>query len=448
MAKILLIGVGPLPFCNVRWPLGPGQRTWQFARPLLADGHEILLVTLEFGAREGVPKDQYEVDPRTFGNVELFALPEPDLLQLGPTLAALESRIKQFAPDAAVSAGNLMSGAVAARHPLDVPLWIDIDGSVPAELQALWVNKPDLPVEALFAHYRAMLQRGDRFSAVSEPQRLSVIGELALLGRLNPATYGYELTHRLPIAVEDDAAFTHDKTVLRGIKVTDEDFVVLWSGGFNTWADVDLLHAGLERAMKASPRIQFVSTGGGIRGHHEAGYQRFEQLISTSSNRNRYHLMGWVPTEDVANYYFEADIGINVDLDVAESLLGSRKRLLAFMSAGLPCVTTVTCELSQLMSRRDVCYGVETGDPDAIAKAILAALNFPDERRRRGRDAREYVLSEFNFTRTTAPLVQWCRAPKAAPDRGKYGPLWREGTGSAEESAGRKSRFGWLFGGA
>jgi len=44
----------------------------------------------------------------------------------------------------------------------------------------------------------------------------------------------------------------------RGEKVPNDAFAVLWSGGFNTWADPDTLASGLILAMGREPRIHFV----------------------------------------------------------------------------------------------------------------------------------------------------------------------------------------------
>lgn len=417
MARILLIGVGPLPFCNVRWPLGPGLRTWHFARPLLDAGHEVLLVSLEFGNREKVPDYVTGVDLSRYEKLEHVALPEPSLEDLTPTLEALREPVETFRPDAVVTAGNLMSGCVAANLPTDAPLWLDLFGTVTGELQAMWRYKPDIPVGLLYQRYREMLIRGDRFSPCSHPHRYSVLGELAIMGRINADTFGHNLVTRIPAAVEDGLEFHHEKEVLRGNALKDDDFAVLWSGGYNTWADVQTLFQGLEMAMQIAPNLHFVSTGGGIRGHHESSYAHFEKWVADSRNRDRYHLAGWVPTEDVASYYFEANLGVNVDLDLVESELGTRNRLLAFMVAGLPSVTTVTCELSRLMEHHGLCYGIPTREPEELARAILKAIREPGDRQMRGRKSREFAMTEYTFSRTAEPLVAWCRDPSPAPDR-------------------------------
>ncbi len=72
----------------------------------------------------------------------------------------------------------------------------------------------------------------------------------------------------MPNAIES-TPYKHLKTVLRGRLASEGDFVVLWSGGYNTWTDVDTLFAGLIKAMKEEPRLRFVSIGGAIPGRDE-----------------------------------------------------------------------------------------------------------------------------------------------------------------------------------
>ena len=49
MSRILLFGLSPLPFENERRMYGPGIRTWQFAKPLVDDGHDVRLITMQIG---------------------------------------------------------------------------------------------------------------------------------------------------------------------------------------------------------------------------------------------------------------------------------------------------------------------------------------------------------------------------------------------------------------
>ena len=132
---------------------------------------------------------------------------------------------------------------------------------------------------------------------------LALIGELGLAGRLNAATDGHELVSVIPCGVEEDD-YVHKTRVFRGIDVDEDAFVVLWSGGFNTWTDIETMFEALIYAMECDPSIHFVATGGQIDGHDEKTYPRFVKMIENSGFKDRFVLKGCVELSDDVNYNF------------------------------------------------------------------------------------------------------------------------------------------------
>ena len=240
---------------------------------------------------------------------------------------------------------------------------------------------------------------GDAFSTVSDAQRWALIGELGLAGRLNSLTNGVDLVHTIPCGAEEDD-YRHEERVLRGIDVDDDDFVVLWSGGFNTWTDVDTMFGALSVAMDRDPSIRFVATGGQIDGHDELTYPRFVDLIESSPHRDRFTLKGWIPRELVPNYYFEADVGINCEKDIYEVRLGSKHRILDWSRAALPVVTTRVTELSEAV------------EADGVGFV--------------GRRFRRAMRRRYGFEVSTEALRRWAASPAAAPDRGRQATCLEE----------------------
>ena len=96
MSRILICGVAPLPFENTRKNYGPGIRTWQFARSLAEEGHDVrlLAVTLE---------DAYAAPP-----VEIETVDRVRIERLAPGLFVnherIRSQIAEFAPHCVIGA--------------------------------------------------------------------------------------------------------------------------------------------------------------------------------------------------------------------------------------------------------------------------------------------------------------------------------------------------------
>jgi glycosyltransferase involved in cell wall biosynthesis len=264
---------------------------------------------------------------------------------------------------------------------------------------------------------KPILETGDIFSSVSERQRYALFGELATAGRFNKHSLGYDFVRVIPCGIEN-REFRHDKRVLRGIHVDDNDFVVLWNGGFNTWTDVDTLFQALETAMKRNDHVRFVCAGAEIPGHDERTYGRFVKLVERSKLQRNFILLGWVHPGDIHNYYFEADVGINVDRSCYEAILGSRNRILGWLQAGLPVLTTDLTELSEILKTHGIAVTFPPHSPKDLAESILRLAEDPSLLRKLGKAGKEFVFENFTFEKTTVPLRDWVKSPSSSPDHG------------------------------
>lgn len=418
MSHLLLIGVGPLPCYETDHLYGFGIRAWQFALPLLAADHRLTLVTCEFGCeRENQLNIHYRRHPSVWGEIEHIPLPEPRPRNLNVILTRLDGILADAEPDGIIAAGSTIATNLAACMKTNLPIWMDMFGDLFAEAQAKAPFSRN-PQELDYFHriLSRVLLRGDRFSVVSEMQRGAAIGQLGLMGRLNQFTLGEELVHTVPCAMDGEIAPVRREPVIRGKETGPRDFLLLCSGGFNTWADVETLFAGIEEAMDQNRFVRCVVTGGQITGHHEEGFNRFRSLISKSAYESRFHLLGWLSNEEVSQITLECDMGVNVDLPIYESTLGSRNRFLYWMQHGLPILTTETTEISLFLSQNDLAIGVPTGSSKLIARRILEAAANPAALRKRATRAKRLAFERLTFAETVQPLLEWAKDPERASD--------------------------------
>jgi len=407
--RILLCGLCPLPFENERKSYAPGVRTWMFALPLRDAGHEVRIFArrIPFVYPPETPAiSHFERDGIEITSVEWSA---------GEDFVHLRRILEEFSPDAVVGA-NVYGSYDACRLDLTVPIWADMNGHVMAEAQAkAFIASDNRYLSHFWGMVRTIMPRGDVFSSVSNHQRFAMIGELGAFGRLTSETVGYEFVHMIENGM-DPEPLEHRNTVLRGSKVPGNAFVVLWSGGYNVWVDVDTLFAGLELAMAQDPTIYFVSTGGMIDGHDESTYPYFQELIEGSPHRDRYVLLGWRPKEEVTDYYFEADIGISIDRYMYEGLLGSKNRILDWFRAGLPTLAGELSEITTVLREKGIGFTYPLGDPEALGRSLVELASDRDRVQEVGRRAREYAKECLTFHATVRPLVHWASAPRHAPD--------------------------------
>ena len=168
--------------------------------------------------------------------------------------------------------------------------------------------------------------------------------------------------------------------------------------------------------MQQSEKVHFVASGGAISGHHETGFQQFTSLVEKSHHKDRHHILGWLPNESIPGLYAESDLGINVDLDIYESHFGSRCRIVNWMQAGLPCLTTLTTELSKIVAENQIGFVFPPGNSDEMAEMIVRLVNNSGPLRQAGLQAQRYAKDNFAFSATITPLLNWLKAPRRAPD--------------------------------
>jgi glycosyltransferase involved in cell wall biosynthesis len=413
--RILVCGLCPLPFENTSQNYGPGIRTWQMASGLAGAGHAVRVVAM--------------VIPQVYEEGELERHGERDgipILRLAGEeffgLDTLRSEIADWGPEALVGA-TIYGSLALVQSGSELPLWADQFGHVMAEAQAkAALEGENWPLPRWWRMVHPVMSRADKVSTVSERQRWAAIGELGALGRLTAETCGYEFTAVVPCGLTDPPP-VRVRAVLRGSRVPQDAFLVLWSGGFNVWSDVDTLFHGLESAMRQDPRIHFVSTGGAIAGHDAATYARLEALVGGSKLAPRFHLEGWVKKEKVGSYLAEADLGVLTDRPIYEGMLGSKNRLVEWMVAGLPLLYNRQGDLGELYSRESVGLTFPPGDAQGLCEQVLWASRQPGPLLAMAERAREFARREFSFAATTRDLQAWAAAPRRAPDAAVGGRL-------------------------
>ncbi|MEW6101539.1 MAG: glycosyltransferase [Candidatus Omnitrophota bacterium] len=412
--KALILGASPLPFENEKKVYASCIRTWNLVKPLLEDGHEIFLI----GSRiKGTYKQEESLPSIIESKKESFTY-----YSVGESLfwenGFLQSIHDDFKPDCVIGINTQPAGRAAILNS-DKPLWLDLNGFCMAEAQAkAYVYDDNTYLNDFWRYEKAALKRADMFSVVSMPQKFALIGELAASGRLNKFSFGYEFIHCLPNSI-DESEYVHKKTVIRQGVVSSEDFVILWCGSYNTWTDIDTLFTALEYSMQQNDKIRFVSIGGKVEGHDEKTFDRFRAKVASSKLQKRFIFHEWVPCEEVPNYYFESNVGINIDKFNYETLLGARTRILDMLKAGLPVVTSLGTEVSYLIRNEKLGFVYSMGDAKGLSSLILSLAKTRHTLKEYGQRARDYAFKNLTAKMVTLPLREWVKDPAASPDRGK-----------------------------
>jgi len=415
--RVLILGIGPLPLDNPEFLHGTCLRTWQIAKTLHNDGHDLFLICFRVTGSRG-DKDRSARKELRLERLRYLSLTEEEFVYV----PLIRQYYDEFRPDCVVGA-NAYPASVAAQIGPEVPFWADINGYFMGEGQAKAARyQDDRYVKWYWDLLLPALLAGDHFSATSTPQKSVLIGELDVAGRLNRHTFGYDFVSVIPTGREADTTQhstlkTQNSPFLRGSVVPADAFICLWLGGYNLWYDMETLFGGLEKAMERNPRVHYVSTGGTIGGHDDYSFDRLRALIERSPHRDRYHFVGWIPLDRVDALCRECDMGLNVDGQCYEARFGARNRITDMMRVGLPVVTTVATEISEVVAAEKCGFGIAVGDANALTETLLFAADHPDDLARRGECGRRYFEQHYTLEESGRPLREWAGgSPVKAPD--------------------------------
>lgn len=287
-------------------------------------------------------------------------------------------------------------------------------------------------VEAVTAVLTAQLRRGDFFLCASERQRHFWLGHLAAIGRLSPVVYDADPTTRslltvAPFGLSGKPPQRTGPGLRDTLGLGPRDKVVLWAGGVYSWFDpLTLLHA--VHALRAEhPELRLVFLGmrhpnPDVPEMGMAGQARRLAEALGLTGQQVFFNETWVPYADRQNWLLDADAGVTTHFEHVETTFAFRTRVLDYLWAQLPIVTTSGDAFAELVAAEELGVVVPAGDPVALA-AALARVLYDDAFAAGCRERIAAVAQRYTWEAALAPLAEFCRHPRPAPDRSRTAPL-------------------------
>lgn len=286
-----------------------------------------------------------------------------------------------------------------------LPLWIDMNGMHPAEIQLAGtdVHKNRMEMFRMLALEHCLLARGDRFSAPSARQTDSILGQLFLLGRLDCGSRGVTVTHPFPhCALEVPLS--------RGPE-TDAPPRIISTGSFNRWFDHRTLFMALEYVMERDTRVVFTCSGGAVP-FWSKGMEEFTALAASSRHCGRYEIRGWVSREELDNIYDTATAAVLADIPCNETRLGARTRMIDWVSRAIPVACTRGAEVSEDMERAGTALVVPQQSPEELGRALLTLITRAEARSAIRKNQIRWCSEGGDPARVFRPLHDWCASPE------------------------------------
>ncbi|MCL4534602.1 MAG: glycosyltransferase family 4 protein [Bacteroidetes bacterium] len=388
---------------------GPAIRCWELARALSS----------EFDVTLAVP--QASPYPCSEVHVVCYSL-------------ANERAVARLAGQAdVVIVASYLVNAFPFLRTIAKPIVADI--YAPFILENIEQNSRRSTAEQLTAHAYVrdvmdnLLSTGDFFLCASEKQRDFYLGMLASNGRINPLTAGEDKTLRnlidvVPFGIRPDPP-QHTRPVLKGVVpgIGADDRLLIWGGGIWDWFDPVTLLRAMAELSTIRPEVKLFFMGSNhphpeIVPRGEMAHRTL-QMAKHLNLHNRTVFFGqWSSYEDRQNYLLEADIGISLHHDNLETRFSFRTRILDYIWAGLPIVTSDGDSFGDLIRAYQLGRVVGCGDVAGVVDAILGVLDGP-EAREVYRVRSSQLAEQLIWDRAAEPLRRFCRQPAIAPDRAR-----------------------------
>ena len=405
-ARVLVLSPEPVGAAMA----GPAIRAWELAR-VLADRCS---VTLAAPAPSELPEDGGPPDAA------------PVLLEAG--VEDFEVLAGAFERHDVVVAQRLPGQLLRAAARSPARLALDLYNALPIEVLEAVGGLPEATVRRsqriVTLSVLANLAAADLVLCASERQRDLWLGGMAVSGLLDPGRYQSDPSFRsylkvVPFGTPDgDPPSPADPRPWPGIG--SDDRVLLWGGGIWRWLDpiTPIRAVELLRRTRDDVHLVFLGTGRPVAAEGASAADEAAQeaerlgLLGAGVHLNP----GWESYAARGPLLAAADLGVSAHHDHLETRFAFRTRIVDYLWAGLPVVTSGGDTLGELVERRGAGAVVSPGDVAGFARACEELLD-DDDLRERAASAALRAADELRWSRVAEPLVGWCADPPATTPR-------------------------------
>ncbi len=284
----------------------------------------------------------------------------------------------------------------------------------PVPLEGLEQNNTDIHNQVNMMNNQ--LKRADYFLCASDRQRDLWLGHLLALGRINPFTYK-QIQQRIvtiPFGLPD----IMPQRTNREFNYKDS-FILLWGGGIWEWFDPLTLIRAIHRLLPDYPNLKLIFLG---TQHPNPTIPIMPKQIQAETlakelglyNNQVIFQSGWVPYASLANYLLDADVGVSTHLDTLETHFSFRTRILHYLWAGKPIITTGGDVLADAIIANNAGIVVKSEDEAGWVTAIKQM--YDNKNYATYANGAKILAKQYHWSLVTKPLRELCSNASLAPD--------------------------------
>ena len=282
------------------------------------------------------------------------------------------------------------------------------------------------------ASYRLMHQvlkkhmvNADFSVCASEKQLDYWFGRFCAIGRLTPEMYGFDRSFRklidvVPFGLPD----SEPKRTEGGIKgkvagIEKDDFLLLWGGGIWEWFDPLTIISAVAKLADRYPKLKLYFMGYQSPNPQVGLMQmavKARELAESSGvlNKNVFFSDSWTAYDERVNCLLDADVAVSAHFDLPETRFSFRTRILDYLWAGLPIITTTGDQLADQIDRTGAGLAVSYQDVYQFANAIEALMT-DSEKLQRCAAASKKLSESYKWSKAVQPLLNFCNDPYHSP---------------------------------
>lgn len=339
-----------------------------------------------------------------------------------PILPAYGYNLRDFTDwaDIIIFQGFLLTGAPWLQHDYSKIIIVDLYDPIHLEILEQTKNKS--------AHLRwatsaittdsinHQIRRADLVLCASERQKTLWLGHFGVQPRQDhhqEISRLDDLFMVVPFGIEDKCLEQTEHPIKGTIPgIAHDDKVIIWGGGIYNWFDPLTLIQAVHKLHQKHKDIRLFFMG---LKHPNPDVPQMEvayksQQLSKSlglTDKVVFFNTDWVPYDERGNYLADADLGVSTHFIHVETMFSFRTRILDYLWAGLPIVTTVGDSFGDSLDELGIGRGVPPEDVDALAAALEEVLYNPEVNREMRQKSAQYAKS-LNWNKVLEPLVEYC----------------------------------------
>ena len=153
------------------------------------------------------------------------------------------------------------------------------------------------------------------------------------------------------------------------------DKLIYWGGGIWNWFDPLTVIKAVEILSQKRSDIKLLFLGTRHPNPNIAMEAMCQKAVEYAKNKgliDRYvfFYFGWTPYEERVNFLARADIGVSAHFDILETRFSFRTRVLDYLWAGIPIVTTRGDAMAELVEKHKLGSVIDYEDSKGMAAAL------------------------------------------------------------------------------